>query len=530
GKRKKTTEFYKALENFDTYPYRHQLLALYPPELLAACQALQNRLFTAIYLPDYAGKNVVTLHELSQDKVVGLQHKMNECLQTLFNHANTTPFYIDNHTENNTLPDVDFKTTYTLSVTPVHASLSVRFDNQYMVLKPQLKMGADFSEPTDFEIITPWLLLRQGTIYKLNSYADLSLLQKFEKYESLKFKIIDKQTLFNQVLQPLSKNNVLQFENTLVETISAKPTQIHLYLKEFEKVLLFVPKFIYTVADQTVETDLHTDNDALVYNHDKVYLIKRDLESETEATRFFKTLHPDFEQNHTEPYFHLTIEQVMHQGWFFKLFEQLKQNNIAVFGQQELKKIKYNTHKPIITFGNSSGTDWLDLQLKITFGQTQVSLNQVRKAILNNQKFVPLDDGTVGLLPDEWVTRYAPLFKYGKLDKTKLSISKLHFTIIDTYLNEINNDALAVELQVKKNKLLQFESMQHQQVPAQIQAQLRPYQVTGFEWLHFLNDFNWGGCLADDMGLGKTLQVLTLLQHLKNNQKLKTSLVVVPTT
>jgi non-specific serine/threonine protein kinase len=88
----------------------------------------------------------------------------------------------------------------------------------------------------------------------------------------------------------------------------------------------------------------------------------------------------------------------------------------------------------------------------------------VRKAILNNQKFVPLDDGTVGLLPDEWVTRYAPLFKYGKLDKTKLSISKLHFTIIDTYLNEINNDALAVELQVK-NKLLQFESMQHQQVP-----------------------------------------------------------------
>jgi non-specific serine/threonine protein kinase len=83
---------------------------------------------------------------------------------------------------------------------------------------------------------------------------------------------------------------------------------------------------------------LHTDNDALVYNHDKVYLIKRDLESETEATRFFKTLHPDFEQNHTEPYFHLTIEQVMHQGWFFKLFEQLKQNNIAVFGQQELKK------------------------------------------------------------------------------------------------------------------------------------------------------------------------------------------------
>jgi SNF2 family DNA or RNA helicase len=44
-------------------------------------------------------------------------------------------------------------------------------------------------------------------------------------------------------------------------------------------------------------------------------------------------------------------------------------------------------------------------------------------------------------------------------------------------------------------------------------GELRPYQKTGLGWLHFLQDFRLGGCLADDMGLGKTIQVLAMLQE-----------------
>jgi superfamily II DNA or RNA helicase len=44
-----------------------------------------------------------------------------------------------------------------------------------------------------------------------------------------------------------------------------------------------------------------------------------------------------------------------------------------------------------------------------------------------------------------------------------------------------------------------------------LQAQLRPYQAIGVNWLWFLARLGLGGCLADDMGLGKTLQVLALL-------------------
>ena len=44
-----------------------------------------------------------------------------------------------------------------------------------------------------------------------------------------------------------------------------------------------------------------------------------------------------------------------------------------------------------------------------------------------------------------------------------------------------------------------------------LQAQLRPYQAAGVNWLWFLARLGLGGCLADDMGLGKTLQALALL-------------------
>ncbi|MGP6188492.1 MAG: DEAD/DEAH box helicase [Vulcanimicrobiaceae bacterium] len=47
--------------------------------------------------------------------------------------------------------------------------------------------------------------------------------------------------------------------------------------------------------------------------------------------------------------------------------------------------------------------------------------------------------------------------------------------------------------------------------PAGLRAQLRPYQLRGYGWLHFLTSAGFGACLADDMGLGKTIQTLALV-------------------
>ena len=49
-------------------------------------------------------------------------------------------------------------------------------------------------------------------------------------------------------------------------------------------------------------------------------------------------------------------------------------------------------------------------------------------------------------------------------------------------------------------------------LPANIHAELRPYQVVGYQWMSRLAYWGAGACLADDMGLGKTLQAITLMQ------------------
>ena len=51
------------------------------------------------------------------------------------------------------------------------------------------------------------------------------------------------------------------------------------------------------------------------------------------------------------------------------------------------------------------------------------------------------------------------------------------------------------------------------EIPAGLDATLRPYQVEGFEWLARLRDAGLGGVLADDMGLGKTVQSLAMILH-----------------
>lgn len=62
-----------------------------------------------------------------------------------------------------------------------------------------------------------------------------------------------------------------------------------------------------------------------------------------------------------------------------------------------------------------------------------------------------------------------------------------------------------------------------------LHATLRPYQMTGVNWLWLLYNLKLGGCLADDMGLGKTIQVLSLLLLIKNHTSIKKPhLLVVP--
>ena len=57
-------------------------------------------------------------------------------------------------------------------------------------------------------------------------------------------------------------------------------------------------------------------------------------------------------------------------------------------------------------------------------------------------------------------------------------------------------------------------------------AQLRHYQQKGFDWLALMRSLGFGALLADDMGLGKTVQILALLEHVRQNVDFRALLII----
>ncbi|MEO6136645.1 MAG: DEAD/DEAH box helicase, partial [Ginsengibacter sp.] len=107
---------------------------------------------------------------------------------------------------------------------------------------------------------------------------------------------------------------------------------------------------------------------------------------------------------------------------------------------------------------------------------------------------------------------------------------KFHLSVIDELYEQRDEEELSFELDEKYERLREFKSIPETPVPAELDDRLRPYQISGFQWLNYLKTVGWGGILADDMGLGKTVQALTMLSYYaKENNGLK-ALVVCPTT
>ena len=67
-----------------------------------------------------------------------------------------------------------------------------------------------------------------------------------------------------------------------------------------------------------------------------------------------------------------------------------------------------------------------------------------------------------------------------------------------------------------RERLKDFKGVPCTGVPSSVQAELRPYQKDGFDFLCHLHQIRLGGILADDMGLGKTLQTLSWIAWLKD--------------
>ena len=180
----------------------------------------------------------------------------------------------------------------------------------------------------------------------------------------------------------------------------------------------------------------------------------------------------------------------------------------------------------------STGVDWFELDGKVEYGDSVARLPELLQALQRGENMVRLDDGTYGLLPEEWMRRIGMLAGVGTTEGGHVRFQRTQVGFLDALLASEPEARCDETFNRVREELRQFQGVEAAAQPAGFVGRLRDYQREGLGWMQFLHRFSFGGCLADDMGVGKTAQVLALLEMRRElrdaGQPPGPSLVVVP--
>jgi len=299
-----------------------------------------------------------------------------------------------------------------------------------------------------------------------------------------------------------------------------------IYLSESEDFILITPVMRYGNQEIPVLSKKQIQAQDKLGN---VFTVYRDEKAELQFIGNVLKQHPFFYDQETNDSYYLHRKRFLEESWFLDAFENWRNKGIHILGFNQLKNNKLNQHKASINIEVLSGTDWFETKVKVKFGKQQVALKHLHKSIRNKSKFVTLDDGTQGILPENWLQKFTDYFNAGEVTEESILIPKIKFaTINDLYEDALLDGEVKNELTSYKQKFQSTEAIREVEVPDTLLATLRHYQKDGLNWLNFLDDFNFGACLADDMGLGKTIQILAFILSQRDKVAHNTNLVVVP--
>ena len=375
-------------------------------------------------------------------------------------------------------------------------------------------------------IASPLIFQHESTFYLWQKTDDVLLAERFLNNGKIVIAEEDWNKQLSEFILPLTKNYDVQFSGIQKEELKNVRPEMRLMIKEKGDYLLFQPFFNYNGFD------VRPDDKERIFipSTGKLIIIHRNAEAERALSTKIENLHSSFIRTEDNNTLALKGSDVLKNNWFFLFADAVKELNVPVYGFDALKKFRFNTAKPTTKIFISSNTDWFDAKIDIHFGEQKITVSDVKKALANKQQFVPLPDGTLGILPEDWIRRYSMLFAVGEGKSTNIKLSKYHFGVIEELYAQRNEEELIFKLEEKYERLKEHHTVKQIEPPQHLQSILRPYQVSGFQWLNYLSEVAWGGILADDMGLGKTVQALSFLHYYKKtNNKLK-ALVVCPTT
>ena len=205
-----------------------------------------------------------------------------------------------------------------------------------------------------------------------------------------------------------------------------------------------------------------------------------------------------------------------------------------ILGRERLVRFRTKQCQPRLIGRVKSDLDFFDVDLELAVDESRYKLDALLQLYQSGRRYLALTDGTLAILPDEWVTHHLKMSM--ELPQLLLSggigrVPRYHAPVLAALIGDATEIDADDEWTRLSDRLRNFGGLTDEPLPEGLNAELRSYQKHGYDWLCFLRDSAFHGILADDMGLGKTIQTLTFLLAEKESGRAEhPALVVCPTS
>ncbi|MFC5711724.1 SNF2 helicase associated domain-containing protein [Thalassorhabdus alkalitolerans] len=385
----------------------------------------------------------------------------------------------------------------------------VKKENDYIVLSlsDSYKILTSL-EGTDF-------IMDQGIFYKVNEelqFSAFSLYKAIKKTRSSSMALTRPQfeKIAGTVIPILEKYNLILLDQNIMTNIQTEKCNPVVDIEKDGSQLLARLSFQY--GRQVIYP--------FEEREDQEVLIARDMKTERKVVSLIE-----------EAYFHWNGSRLSLNGdenigrFFYRILPDLRKHATVTLSDEAEEMIAYELPDSVLTFDIDPSNQWFEVSFRtddISGDEIESILSSLKEKkhyhTTKEGKIMSLDQDhwkdtlhfleRTGLHPESLADGPSLLPKYQALEADELAKGKGSF-----------HRSQAFETLVQS--ILHPETTEHR-IPASLNAELRDYQLRGFQWLKSLSHYGFGGILADDMGLGKTVQALSFI--LSEQEEKKTGL------
>ncbi len=401
-------------------------------------------------------------------------------------------------------------------------------DQKYKVIEDDIPLNFQLKQDEDkyiLDMINKYIavltsrndvLIYNEAIY-LPSKRQMKVLEIFlryiYKYDAIEFKKENEVEMFNTAISKL-ENAVSEVKiDDSIENLIKEKLQAEFFLDVRKNLVVLNADLKY--GEETLKFYSNTDKT------DKI--IMRDSKKENKILDTLNELNFSYDKdkfifNGNDDELYLFLKEK---------YKQLEELGEVYYSDKFKERKVYNS--PKITAGiNETDNNYLEFNFMIE-DISPSEYKQILEAVRNKRKYYKLKNNSFVSLEEKEISDFLELVDSidSKNKDGNIKLSKNKAVVVSDYLKEkelsfVKGKEIIDDI---SKKILNIDKVNYE-LPKDLKAELRPYQILGFRWFKNLSYLGFGGVLADEMGLGKTVQTIAFLLSEKN----KKSLIVAPTS